>query len=260
MPASRDPRRDWGRSFGGAAERYERTRPRYPRALLQRILDACPGRDLLDVGCGTGIVARQLQALGATVLGVEVDDRMAQIARTRGVAVEEAAFERWDPAGRRFDGVLAGQVWHWVDPDAGARAAATALTSGGRFAAFWNIGQPTSPELTRAFSTVYARLEGPLSRAWAVPPLRAYESVFQRTTGGLERSGGFGAPERWTAEWRWTYRREDWLEQIPTFGGHDRLGSERLDDLIAGVGAAIDGVGGSFEMAYTTVALTAARA
>jgi hypothetical protein len=32
-----------------------------------------------------------------------------------GLEVEVAAFETWDPAGRVFDAVIAGQAWHWVD-------------------------------------------------------------------------------------------------------------------------------------------------
>jgi hypothetical protein len=35
--------------------------------------------------------------------GVEVDERMADVARSYGIAVEVAAFERWDDAGRQFD-------------------------------------------------------------------------------------------------------------------------------------------------------------
>lgn len=45
---------------------------------------------------------------------------MAAFARDRGLPVEVAAFEAWDPAGRAFDAVIAAQSWHWVDPAAGA--------------------------------------------------------------------------------------------------------------------------------------------
>ena len=41
-----------------------------------------------------------------------------------------------------------------------------------------------------------------------------------------------------------------------------RMGTEvpaKLEELLAGIGAAIDAVGGSFTMRYTTVAVTAAR-
>ena len=60
-------------SFGADAERYDRTRPRYPGALVERIIAGSPGLDVLDVGTGTGIAARQFQAAGCKVLGVEPD-------------------------------------------------------------------------------------------------------------------------------------------------------------------------------------------
>src|SRR5258708_16201220 len=58
-------------SFGSDAERYDRARPNYPGALVERIVAASPGLDVLDVGCGTGIAARQFQAAGRRVLGVD---------------------------------------------------------------------------------------------------------------------------------------------------------------------------------------------
>ncbi len=46
---------------------------------------------------------------------------------------------------------------------------------------------------------------------------------------------------------------------MPTFGGHTQLPPATLEDLLAGIGTAIDAAGGSFTMRYTTVAATAAR-
>ncbi|MFB9838760.1 class I SAM-dependent methyltransferase, partial [Actinoallomurus acaciae] len=131
-PSERPPReahqaREMAESFGVDPERYDRARPRYPDALVERIVAASPGPRVLDVGCGTGIEARQFQAAGCTVLGVDPDARMAGFARRTGVEVEVATFETWDPAGRVFDAVVAGQAWHWVDPVAGAAKAAQVL-------------------------------------------------------------------------------------------------------------------------------------
>jgi SAM-dependent methyltransferase len=105
---------------------------------VRSIVAESPGRDVLDVGIGTGISARPFQAAGCRVLGVEVDARMAEFARQHGFEVEVAKFEDWDPAGRTFDAVIAGQAWHWVDPVAGAAKAAEVLRPGGRLAVFWN--------------------------------------------------------------------------------------------------------------------------
>src|SRR3954454_15699244 len=119
-------------SFGVDADRYDRARPRYPAPLIDRIVTTAPGRDVLDVGVGTGIAARQLRDAGCTVLGVDVDARMAEVSRSRyGIEAEVAEFEQWDPAGRSFDAVVAGQTWHWVDPAAGAAKAAQVLRPGG---------------------------------------------------------------------------------------------------------------------------------
>src|SRR5207244_4295329 len=138
-------------SFGADPERYDRARPRYPQALVERIVAASPGRNVVDVGCGTGIASRRFQAAGCTVLGVEPDVRMADWARRRGLEVEVSTFEDWDPAGRTFDAVVAGMTWHWVDPVAGVVKAAQALRPGGRLALFWYVFQPP-PDLREAFT------------------------------------------------------------------------------------------------------------
>jgi SAM-dependent methyltransferase len=103
-------------SFGSEAERYERTRPSYPKAMVDAILSASEGRDVLDVGIGTGISARPFQEAGCHVLGVEPDERMAEYARKSGIEIDIAKFEEWDAAGRTFDLLIAGQTWHWVHP------------------------------------------------------------------------------------------------------------------------------------------------
>src|SRR4051794_4857065 len=92
-PSEREPHqaREMAESFGSNAELYDRTRPRYPDAMVDRIVAASPGPDVLDVGVGTGIAARQFQAAGCKVLGIDVDARMAEFARRGGLEVEVAA-------------------------------------------------------------------------------------------------------------------------------------------------------------------------
>ncbi len=180
-------------SFGADAERYDRTRPPYPSTLVERIVAASPGPDVLDVGCGTSTAARQFQAAGCRVLGVEPDGRMAELAQRSGIQVEVATFESWDSAGREFDAVVAGTAWHWVDPVAGAAKAAQVLRPGGLLAPFHHVFQ-TPPRVLDALISSYREV----------------------------------APDK-------------------------------LAQLLEGVGAAIDAMGGSFAMPYTTVAVTAVR-
>jgi len=227
--------------------------------MVDRIVAASHGPDVLDVGIGTGIAARQFQAAGCRVLGIEVDTRMAEVARRCGLEVEVAAFEAWDPAGRAFDAVISGQTWHWVDPVAGPAKAAEALRPGGRLAVFWNAGQPP-PDLAEAFVAVYRRVMPDLPfNPWAMPASDAYSVLCTRAADGIREVGAFGEPEQWQFDWERSYARHEWLDQLPTLGGHTQLPPAQLDELLAGIGAAIDTLGGSFTMRYTAMVVTAAR-
>lgn len=267
-PAGSEPHRhrQVAESFGTDPERYDRTRPRYPDALVDRIVTASPradgaGPEVLDVGCGTGIAARQFQAAGCTVLGVEPDTRMAQFARRTGLRVEVATFEEWEPAGRTFDAVIAGQAWHWIDPAAGVVKAARALRPGGRLALFWYVFQ-LPPEVADAFVAAYRRvLPDPPVDFTAMPrqALDGYQVLFTRAADGIRAAGGFSDPEQWRFDWERPYPRDEWLDLMPTQGTLTRLPPDRLAQILDEVGAAIDAMGGAFTMPYTAVAVTCTR-
>jgi SAM-dependent methyltransferase len=251
--------RQMAESFGIDPERYDRTRPRYPDALVERIVAASPGPDVLDVGCGTGIDARQFRAAGCRVLGVEPDARMADFARRSGVEVEVGTFEAWDSTGREFDAVVAGQAWHWVDPVAGAAKAAQVLRPGGRLAAFWHVFEPPQ-EVADASGAVFRRLvpESPLN-AQARPPRRDQIAAgfTTRAADGMRAAGGFGDPERWQYDWERSYTRDEWLDQLATSGGLTPLPPERRAEVLEAVG---NEVGASIMVRLTTVAIMAMRA
>jgi SAM-dependent methyltransferase len=249
-------------SFGVDAERYDRTRQRYPDELVRRIVAAGP--DVLDVGCGTGIAARQFQAAGATVLGVEPDPRMAEFARRGGIDVEVARFETWKAAGRTFDAVVAATAWHWVDPVAGAAKAAQVLRPGGRFAAFWHAFEP--PEsVSDAFVVAFRRVapDSPFAmrpRSAGQPrtsALEQYQLMCAKAADGLREVGGYTEAEQWRFDWARTYTRAEWLDQLPTTGPLTQLPPDKLAEVLRGVGDAVDAIGGSFTVHYATVVATA---
>ncbi|MEU9837394.1 class I SAM-dependent methyltransferase [Streptosporangium sp. NPDC048047] len=262
-PSGNDPHkaRQMAESFGVDAERYDRARPRYPDALVERIIAAAPGPDVLDVGCGTGIEARQFQAAGCTVLGVDPDARMAEFARRSGIEVEVATFEAWDPAGRSFDAVIAGQSWHWVDPVVGAVKAARVLRPGGLLAVFAHAFAPP-PAVAEAFATAYRRVV-PDSPFNGRPPRQAtdvYQTMMATFSDGIrDADSGFGDPEQWRFDWEQPYTRDEWLDLLPTTGGLTRLPADRLAEVLAAVGTAVDTIGGRFTMAYTTLAVAAVK-
>ncbi len=248
-------------SFGADAERYDRARPGYPDALVERIIAASPGSDVLDVGCGTGIAARQVQAAGCRVLGVEPDTRMADFARTGGLEVEVATFEAWEPAGRTFDAVIAGQSWHWVDSVVGAAKAAQVLRSGGRLAIFGHVFEPPA-EVADAFAAACRRAvpDSPFNSQPARRALDLYQAMYTGFADKIGQTGAFSEPEQWRFDWEQSYTRDQWLDLLTTTGGLTQVPPGKLADVLHMVGAAIDSMGGRFTMPYTTLAVTAARA
>lgn len=134
-------------SFGSAAARYDRHRPAYPAALIADLV-VHQGIRVLDVGAGTGIASAQLRAVGADVLAVEPDPQMAEVAGPKGLAVELATFQEWEPRGRTFDLVVFAQSFHWVDPLPALHKVRTLLAPGGRLALVWNriVAVAPSPE------------------------------------------------------------------------------------------------------------------
>jgi SAM-dependent methyltransferase len=245
-------------SFGTEAERYDRARPRYPAELVDRVIAASGGREILDVGCGTGIAARLFASAGCHVLGVEPDPRMAEIARAGGLEVQVARFEDWDAGHRRFDAVISGQAWHWVDPAAGALKAASVLRPSGRLTVFWNLFDPPA-RFRAAFDGVYRRVlpDSPIRGLWSLPTETARQAMSGTAISGIRQARAFGPPEMWQFDWSRPYTRDEWLAVVPTLGAHGEFPPAVLAELLTGLGDVIDRTGGSFVMRYATVAVTA---
>jgi SAM-dependent methyltransferase len=192
------------------------------------------------------------------VLGVEPDARMAEFARRSGVEVEVATFEAWDPAGRAFDVVAAATAWHWVDPVAGAAKAARVLRPGGRLALFGHAFElPT--RVADALAAVYRRVvpDSPLKLPPPGQVLDGYQRLYATFADRIGKVGGFDEVEQWRFDWERSYTRDEWLDQMPTSGGLTQLSPDKLAQVLQGVGAAVDALGGSFTMPYATVAVTA---
>ena len=99
--------------------------------------------------------------------------------------------------------------------------------------------------------------DSPFVKGSPIPGLDAYSAFFTKAADGMRQAGGFGDPEQWRFDWDRTYTRDEWLEFVPTSGGHSLLTPAVRDELLAGVGAAVDAAGGSFPMHFTAVVVTA---
>jgi len=125
----------------------------------------------------------------------------------------------------------------------------------------WWIG--TGKDVSTAFADVYQRVLPDLPAAQLyrskISALEGYSPMFENATMGVQAAGGNGEVEQRAVPWERACTRDEWLDEVPTQGLHTRLSPETLRGLVAGVGAAVDALGGGFTMQYTAVAVTAAR-
>jgi SAM-dependent methyltransferase len=112
----------------------ERGRRATARRLLERIERARPGGQLLDVGCGHGLLVDEARRRGWDARGLEVSSSAAGHARdVLGLDVREEPVEALDPArDGPFDAiVLADVIEHLDDPVAVVHSCAALLAVGG---------------------------------------------------------------------------------------------------------------------------------
>jgi SAM-dependent methyltransferase len=133
-------------SFGSAAEQYDRLRPRYPEPALRWALGGRPRR-VVDLGAGTGILSRAVTALGHEVIPVEPDEAMrAQfVAVSPGLTPVAGRAEELPLPDGDADAVVAGQAYHWFDPEPTHAEVARVLRPGGVFAPLWNSREESVP-------------------------------------------------------------------------------------------------------------------
>ncbi len=240
--------RERAESFGSVAAAYDRFRPSYPDALISDLVELGPER-VLDVACGTGKVAVPLLACGLAVLGVEADRKMAAIARTHGLLVEEAKFEDWDDAGRTFDLITCGQGWHWVDTEVADDKAARLLNPGGTLALFWNrdfFDQDVREDLDRVYAEHAPVLAG-ADRGHSDEPFAAH----------LREIGAFSSVRTEVYRWSTTIDTDDLVGRAATYSDHITLPDEQREALLAAMRAVIDRRGGTVAVHFKTYAIFA---
>ncbi|MGD1058629.1 MAG: class I SAM-dependent methyltransferase [Solirubrobacteraceae bacterium] len=179
--------RQYGRVFDEVAVEYDRSRPGYPRELLE---EACAlaglgrGDRVLEVGCGSGQLTRDLLAAGLDVVAVEPGAQLLSLAAGNLEGTGEVTFvnARFDdaqlPCGH-FRAVFAASSFHWIDPEVSWAKVAEVLAPGGTLALMQHCGleEQRSLDDRQALLSTLARVAPELAASW--PAYRDLPSLIE---------------------------------------------------------------------------------
>lgn len=258
--------------FDRIAPLYDRARPGYPPAALsdlRRLCDISESSKVLEVGCGTGQLTRDLALMGPRILCVEAGRELAGLARRNlskfaNVEVSTSTFEAYDSPASSFDVVVSATAFHWIDPTVSYTKASGLLRRGGRLALLTNThaagGNHADELFSRAVRDLHSRLAPELGE-WTFPD--AEEIEHRARSGGdiaavwarVERKlrdpppvdDLFEPPEVRTYRWVASYEPSAYLAMLasqssyalmtesrrePLFDGIERLISRHLGDVV----------------------------
>ena len=130
--------------FLGRVEAYAKYRPSYPPAAIDLLEARCglkPGVTAVDLGSGTGILSALLLKRGARVFGIEPNREMryySDLALSGEFYSDSGTAENTQMPDRWFDLLVAGQAFHWFDPQKTRVEALRILKPGAWAALLWN--------------------------------------------------------------------------------------------------------------------------
>lgn len=238
---------------------YDAARPGYPDALIDDIVNIsilAPDDAILEVGCGTGQATAPFARRGHPMVCLDIGANLLAVARVNlreypNARFVHAAFEAWDPVGRRFSFALSATAFHWIPPDVRYTKAASVLAEGGHLAVVASHHPRPHTEFFERVQDVYRRVvpewddprEGPTDEE------RAMAAAVEMAEAGLFE-------EIETRRYRWTvdFTAERYLRLLNTFSGHRALPDDVRRELFDGISRLIrDEFRGAILRPYLTV-------
>jgi len=251
-----EQRKNW---YSAVASAYNRTRPRYPKAMISRAVSLAQlpeSASILEIGCGPGNATEAFGKLGFRMVCLEPSEPACQLARQNcaqygNVEIKNTSFEEWELEPEIFDGVLAATAFHWVAPERGYPKVTAALKARGALILLWNTSAQPPYEVYQMLDEVYQI---------HAPSLGRYEdrkiqlANLNQFVQKVKESGYF---QDWNGEdfpCEVTYSIDDYLALLSTYSPYINLESQQRDLLFAGLRETLEkNCGNSIQLSYLSV-------
>jgi SAM-dependent methyltransferase len=213
--------------FDTAAADYRRARPDYPDGTVARLCDRLgigPGRRVLDVGAGTGMLTRHLLARGAEVVAAEpvAGMRAALAEATPRALVVGARAEALPLADASVDAVTVAQAFHWFEAPVALAEVHRVLRPDGWLAVLFNVrdlSDALQAELDQQLRDVRGDTPSWASRDWDA---------------ALQEARGFSAPEEHVEEHIHRLDADGFVARVASISFVARLAEPRRRQVLDG--------------------------
>ena len=143
---------------------------------LLGLLDVKPGQHVLDLGCGDGTLAQEMQAAGAQVVGIDSSPDMVAQAKALGIDAR-VGDGRHLGFSNEFDAAFSNAALHWMtgDHQAVLNGVFRACKPGARFVGEMG-GKGNVSRIVTAFTDVlaHAGLDADIEQLWYFPDRDEY--------------------------------------------------------------------------------------
>ena len=151
--------------FSDRVNDYVKYRPHYSRDVVAALREACglkPEHTIVDVGCGTGLLAKIFLEDGMRVIGVEPNANMRRageeyLASYASFSMIDGSAEATTLATQCADFVIAGQAFHWFQADAARREFARIVRPGGWVVLVWHDRDTEATPFLKAYEEFLVR-------------------------------------------------------------------------------------------------------
>jgi SAM-dependent methyltransferase len=238
-------------AFGQVAELYDQSRPSYPRAVIDDVIEAAglrPPARILEVGAGTGKATLLFAERGIGVVALEPSPEMAEVARARcaphpGVEIVGSEFESWS-ASELFPALVSAASWHWIDPALRYELAARALRAGGTLAAIWTFPDWEHCDLRGALADDYRAGAPQMAPDFPMHPASEPTTLAGDWRAEIESSRAFTEPTVSAYSWSQRYASDGYARLLQTHQDHILLSAPVRGRLLAEIAAEIEAAAG----------------
>ncbi len=144
------------------------------------LLDPQKGENILDVGCGEGTLAVEIERRGAKVIGIDMSAEMIEQCQAKGIEAYVGSVTDL-PYNEAFDSVFSNAMLHWVkDARSAVQNIAKSLKSGGYFVCEFG-GKGNANTLVSAMQEVFEKHPefGVFENPWYFPSVEEYRTLLE---------------------------------------------------------------------------------